>query len=144
VIYVTDGWERGSGGLKRDPRHSSAGRATSRSLNHPGTPLDSDPSFETVDIDGAIDAVLEAPALRRIAFAVMSKTEPFATAPGVPPAIISKLEEVWRLVQTALVTLEPQTPHIYATGSNHYVQIHAPDLRIGTIRLIVKRARCER
>jgi hypothetical protein len=47
-------------------------------------------------------------------------------------------------VQAALVTLEPQTPHIYATGSNHHVQIHAPDLRIGTIRLIVKRARGER
>ncbi len=113
-------------------------------LNYPGTPLDSDPSFETVDIDGAIDALLEAPALRRIPLAVMSKTEPFATAPGVPPAITSKLEEVWPLVQKALVRLEPQTPHIFATGSDHYVQIHAPDLTIGTIRLIVKRARRER
>jgi len=88
-------------------------------LNHPGTPLDSDPAFETVGIDGAIDAVLQAPALPRVPLAVMSKTEPFATAPGVSPAILSKLEEVWPLVQDALVTLEPQTPHIFATGSDN-------------------------
>ena len=113
-------------------------------LNQPGTALDSDPSFETIDIDGAIDAVLQAPALPRIPLAVMSKTEPFATAPGVSPAILSKLEEVWPLVQDALVTLEPQTPHIFATGSDHYVQIQDPDLTISTIRLIVKRARRER
>jgi pimeloyl-ACP methyl ester carboxylesterase len=110
-------------------------------LNHPGTPLDSDPTFETVDIDGAIDAVLQAPALPRIPLAVMSKTEPFATAPGVSPAILSKLEEVWPLVGNALVTLEPQTPHIFATGSDHYVQIHDPDLTVSTIRLIVERVR---
>lgn len=79
-------------------------------LNHPGTSLDSDPSFETVDIDGAIDAILQAPALPRIPLAVMSKTEPFATAPGVSPAITSKLDEVWPLVQDALVALNPQTP----------------------------------
>jgi pimeloyl-ACP methyl ester carboxylesterase len=110
-------------------------------LNHPGTPLDSNPTFETVDIDGAIDAVLQAPALPRIPLAVMSKTEPFATAPRVSPAILGKLEEVWPLVQDELVKLEPQTPHILATGSDHYVQIHDPDLTIATIRLIVQRVR---
>jgi hypothetical protein len=47
-------------------------------------------------------------------------------------------------VQDALVTLEPQTPHILATGSDHYVQIHDPDLTISTVRLIVKRVRRER
>ena len=110
-------------------------------LNRPGTPLDSDPSFETIDIDGAIDAVLQTRALPRVPLAVMSKTEPFATAPGVSPVLTSKLEEVWPLVQDELVRLEPQTPHILATGSDHYVQIHDPDLTIATIRLIVKRVR---
>jgi hypothetical protein len=103
--------------------------------------LDSDPSFETYEVDGAIDAILQGPALPRIPLAVMSKTEPFATAPGVSPAILSKLEEVWPLVGDALVKLEPQTPRIFATGSDHYVQIHDPDLTIATIRLIVKRVR---
>ena len=53
-------------------------------LNYPGTALDSQPECETVDIDGAIDSVLAAPALPVIPLAVMSKTEPFATSPTVP------------------------------------------------------------
>ena len=110
-------------------------------LNQPGTPFDSNPRFETIDIDGAIDAVLRARALPRIPLAVMSKTEPFATAPGVSPAILGRLEEVWPLVGDELVKLEPQTPHIFATGSDHYVQIHNPDLTIATIRLVLERVR---
>ena len=110
-------------------------------LNHPGTPFDSNPRFETIDIDGAIDAILRARALPRVPLAVMSKTEPFATAPGVSPAILTKLEEAWPPVQDELVKLEPQTPHILATGSDHYVQIHDPDLTTATIRLILKRVR---
>jgi pimeloyl-ACP methyl ester carboxylesterase len=110
-------------------------------LNHPGTPWDSDPTFETFVVDGAIDAVLQGRALPRLPLAVMSKTEPFGTAPGVSPVLLSKLEEAWPLVQDELVKLEPQTPHILATGSDHYVQMHDPDLTIATIRLIVKRVR---
>lgn len=74
----------------------------------------------------------------------MSKTEPFATVPGVSPVLTSKLEEVWPIVQDELVKLGPQTPHILATGSDHYVQMHAPDLTIATIRLIIKRAKRRR
>ena len=66
----------------------------------------------------------------------MSKTEPFATSPTVPPDIRQRLEEVWPAVQGALMPLEPRTPHILATGSDHYVQINDPDLTIGAIRLI--------
>jgi pimeloyl-ACP methyl ester carboxylesterase len=110
-------------------------------LNHPGTPLDSQPSWETFDIDGAIDAVLAAPALPALPLAVMSKTEPFAISPAVSPAIQARLEGVWPAVQDALVPLEPRTPHILATGSDHYVQVSDPDLTIATIRLIVDRAR---
>ena len=105
-------------------------------LNFPGTPLDSQPEWETFDIDGAIDSVLAAPPLPAIPLAVMSKTEPFATSPTVPPEIRQRLEEVWPAVQDALVPLEPRTPHILATGSDHYVQINDPDLTIGAIRLI--------
>ena len=110
-------------------------------LNHPGTPFDSNRRFETIDIDGAIDALLRARELPRIPLAVMSKTEPFATLPSVSPVIKRKLEEVWPLVGDELVKLEPQTPHIFATGSDHYVQIHDPDLTTATIRLILKRVR---
>ena len=110
-------------------------------LNHPGTKFDSNPRFETIDIDGAIDAILQAPALPRIPLAVISKTEPFTTLSGVSPVILSKLEEVWPLVGDALVKLEPQTPHIFATGSDHYVQLRDPDLTTATIRLILDRVR---
>lgn len=110
-------------------------------LNHPGTPLDDEPGFETIDIDGAIDAVAQAPLLPRIPLAVMSKSEPFATAPGAPEAVITRLEQVWPEVQADLVGLEPQTPHVVATGSDHYVQVNDPDLTIAVIRLVVDRAR---
>ena len=84
---------------------------------------------------------MQAPALPGVPLAVMSKTEPFATAPGAPEDVLTTLEQAWPRVQEELVTLEPQTPHILATGSDHYVQIHDPDLTIGTIELIFERAR---
>lgn len=110
-------------------------------LNQPGTPLDAMPGFETVDADEAIAAVNQAPPLPAIPLAVISKTEPFATAPTVPEAIRKRLEQVWPEVQDRLVGLEPQTPHILATGSDHYVQLRDPDLVVGVIRLIFERAR---
>ena len=41
--------------------------------------------------------------------AVISKAEPFATAPGTPEDLTRKLEQVWPKVQSALVNLEPLT-----------------------------------
>jgi pimeloyl-ACP methyl ester carboxylesterase len=112
-----------------------------RLLNHPGTPLDRQPGFETVNVDGAINTIQRARPLPRVPLAVISKTEPFSTAPTVPTDLTSRLERVWPKVQQALIHLEPQTPQILATGSDHYVQIHDPDLTISTILLILARAR---
>ena len=39
------------------------------------------------------------------------------------------------------MTLEPQTPHILATDSDHYVQINDPDLTISMITLIGDRVK---
>jgi pimeloyl-ACP methyl ester carboxylesterase len=111
-----------------------------RLLNFPGVPLENDPGWETVDVDGAIKAINNA-RLPRMPLAVISKTEPFATAPGTPKDLTRKLEQVWPKVQSALVNLEPLTPHIFATGSNHYVELNDPDLTISVIRLILDRAR---
>ncbi|MBV8991112.1 MAG: alpha/beta fold hydrolase [Solirubrobacterales bacterium] len=110
-------------------------------LNYPGTPLQNQSGFETVDVDGAIKAVQDARPLPRVPLAVLSKTEPFATAPGVPKDLTTKLEQVWPRVQRALVELEPQTPQVLATGSDHYVQVHDPDLTTSIIRLIFDRVR---
>ena len=40
-----------------------------------------------------------------------------------------------------LVKLEPDTPHIFAAGSDHYIQINQPDLVIASIRLVIERAK---
>ena len=115
-----------------------------RLLNYPGTPLEREPGFETVDVNEAIRAIQRARPLPRVPAAVISKMEPFGTAPGVPNDLTSRLEGVWPKVQARLVGLEPQTPHVFATGSDHYVQIHDPDLTISTIRLVLTRVRRSR
>jgi pimeloyl-ACP methyl ester carboxylesterase len=114
-----------------------------RLLNFPGTPLEHDSGWETVDADAAIRAINNAD-LPRMPLAVISKTEPFATAPGTPTDLTRKLEQVWPKVQSLLVKLEPRTPHILATGSDHYVQVNDPDLTISTISLTLDRARHRR
>jgi hypothetical protein len=71
------------------------------------------------------------------------RPEPFTTAPGTTTDVIAKLEQVWPEVQNALVALEPQTPHVFATGSDHNVEIRDPDLTPSVIHLILERARYE-
>ncbi|MER7824062.1 alpha/beta hydrolase [Streptomyces sp. NPDC096097] len=108
-------------------------------LNRPGTPFDTRPAFERVDIDGAIDSVTAAPPLPAVPMAVLSKTEPFAAAPGTPKDLLDTLERAWPQVQQKLVELGNQTPQFLATGSDHYVQVHDPDLTIDAVRLVVGR-----
>lgn len=108
-------------------------------LNQPGTALDAMPGFETVDVSEAIQAIEQAPVLPAVPLVVLSKTEPFATAEGTPTDLTDTLERVWPQVQDALVALEPQTPHVLATGSDHYVQIHDPDLVTSMIGLVIAR-----
>ncbi|MGW7332801.1 alpha/beta fold hydrolase [Streptomyces sp. NPDC054840] len=112
-------------------------------LDKPGTPFDARPAFERVDIDGSIDSVTAAPPLPTVPMAVLSKTEPFAAPRGTPKELLDTLERVWPQVQRSLVELAPQTPHLLATGSDHYVQVHDPDLTIGAVRLVVGRVRAE-
>ncbi|MFF4852239.1 alpha/beta fold hydrolase [Streptomyces sp. NPDC001194] len=113
-------------------------------LNDPGTPFDADPGFEKADIDGAVAAVRAAGPLPRVPMAVLSKTEPFAAPPGSPKDLLAPLEHAWPAVQQALVELGEQTPHLLATGSDHYVQVHDPDLTISAVRLVAGRIRAGR
>ena len=73
--------------------------------------------------------------------AVISKTRQFALPPSFPKDVAKRLYKAWPLAQNTLIGLEPQTPHILATGSDHYVQIHDPDLVTSVIRLIFVRGR---
>ncbi|WP_308466547.1 alpha/beta fold hydrolase [Rathayibacter soli] len=108
-------------------------------LNQPGTALDKKADFETVDVNGAIRAIVQGPPLPAVPLVVLSKTEPFATAEGVPSDLTQTLEKVWPAVQTALVELEPQTPHVFVTGSDHYVQMNDPDLVTSMVELVIGR-----
>jgi pimeloyl-ACP methyl ester carboxylesterase len=112
-----------------------------RLLNQPGTPLDRQSDFETFDVNESITAIQRARRLPRVPLAVISKTQPFGTTSTAPKDVTTRLEKVWPRVQQHLVGLEPQSPHVFATGSDHYVQMHDPDLTISIIRLILDRAR---
>ncbi|MFJ3977413.1 alpha/beta fold hydrolase [Streptomyces sp. NPDC090021] len=109
-------------------------------LRHPGTPFDADPAFEQVDIDGGVTAIERGGPLPPVPVAVLSKTEPFAAPPTMDKGLLAKLEKAWPTAQRALVALRPQTPHLSATGSDHYVRLHDPDLTIAAVRLVADRA----
>ncbi|MFD3698062.1 alpha/beta fold hydrolase [Streptomyces sp. NPDC058646] len=108
-------------------------------LRHPGTPFDADPDFEQVDIDGGVAALDRGGPLPPVPVAVLSKTAPFAAPATMSKDLLKKLETAWPKAQQALVALRPQTPHLLATGSDHYVQLHDPDLTIAAIRLVADR-----
>jgi hypothetical protein len=91
--------------------------------------LDHQRGFETVAVDGAIEAIQEAKPLPRIPLAVISKTQPFATAPGVLRDLTIRLDKVWPRVQKLLVKLEPHTLHVLATGSDTTCRYTTPTSR---------------
>ncbi|MFF3013123.1 alpha/beta fold hydrolase [Streptomyces sp. NPDC057939] len=110
------------------------------SLRHPGTAFDTDPNFEQVDIDAGVDAIDRGGPLPPVPVAVLSKTAPFAAPATMDKALLAKLEAAWPEAQRALVGLRPQTPQLMATGSDHYVQLHDPDLTVAAVRLVADRA----
>ena len=110
-------------------------------LNHPGLALDQDPTWETVDADEAIATLEAGPPLPSFPFAVVSKALPFGIAPGAPADVVARLEQVWPQVQDTIVQEVgmSQPPHVIATGSDHYVQMHDPDLVIATVEVVLDR-----
>ena len=110
-------------------------------LNNPLPQFANNPEFEQVDVDASIAEIEKAPLLRRMPLAVLTKTEPFARPPNLVGFSFADLERFWPKAAQGLVKLEPDTPHIFATGSDHYIQVHQPDLVIQSIRLIIERAK---
>ena len=115
-------------------------------LNHPGLTLDQDPAWETVDADEAIATLESGPALPAIPVAVVSKSLPFGVSPDTPPDLVARLEQAWPQVQDSIVKEvgASQPPHVIATGSDHYVQLHDPDLVIATVKVVLKRIAAEK
>jgi len=111
-----------------------------RLLDSPSPQFADKPTFEVVDIEKSITQVAAAPAFPPIPTAVITKTEPFPIPPTAPAGLAAKIERVWLAAALNLVALRPQTPHIMATGSDHYVQVHQPDLVVATIDLLRQRS----
>jgi pimeloyl-ACP methyl ester carboxylesterase len=105
------------------------------------------PSFEVIDIDQSIAQVAAAPSFPLIPTMVLTKTEPFAIPATVPAGLAglaAKLEQVWLQAASDLVALRPQTPHVFATGSDHYIQVHQPDLVVAGAELVMQRSAASR
>jgi pimeloyl-ACP methyl ester carboxylesterase len=102
------------------------------------------PLFEIVDIDKSVEQVAAAPAFPAVPTVVVTRTAPFVTPPNVTPDEAARLEQVWRDGAADLIALRPQTPHLVATGSDHFVQIHQPDLVAAAIELVMARAAGDR
>jgi hypothetical protein len=56
-----------------------------------------------------------------------------------PGASREEINRLYESAETALVRLQPNTPQIVATGSDHYVQWHEPDLVTDATRLVIHR-----
>jgi pimeloyl-ACP methyl ester carboxylesterase len=109
-------------------------------LDHPLPVFAHDPTLETIDIPTSVAQVKQAPALPAVPLAVLTKTEPFALPPTAPPGLGPSLERAWVTGAQALVALQPQTPHTFATTSDHYIQVHQPDLVVNGTELLSQRA----
>lgn len=110
-------------------------------LAYPVPRFASDPAWEVVDTDASVAEIRAAPAYPAVPTAVLSKTEPFPVPAGVSPDIDPTLTRIWPEGQQRIVDLAPRTPHTLATGSDHYVQVHDPDLVSATAELLITRAR---
>jgi pimeloyl-ACP methyl ester carboxylesterase len=96
---------------------------------------------ETVDIDASIDPILSSPPLAPIPIAVLTKTEPFRITPSSLPAgiTLADIDRAYEGAQDYFVALSQTTPHVMATGSEHYIQLSQPDLVIKATEPVISR-----
>jgi pimeloyl-ACP methyl ester carboxylesterase len=114
--------------------------AYQRVMNNPLPEFADNSAFEQIDVDKSIAQIAQAPPLHKMPLVLLTKTEPFAQPPNAGGLSFTDLERFWIKGAEDLVKLEPDTPHIFATGSDHYIQVHQPDLVIQAIRLVIERA----
>jgi pimeloyl-ACP methyl ester carboxylesterase len=110
-------------------------------LNNPLPLFAKNMDFEEIDVDTSVAQITEAPPLHQMPLVVLTKTEPFARPSNAEGFSFTDLERLWIKGAENLVQLERDIPHIFATGSDHYIQIHQPDLVIQSIRLVIERTR---
>jgi pimeloyl-ACP methyl ester carboxylesterase len=113
-------------------------------LDQPSPQFADSRTFEIVDFDKSVAQVAAAPAFPPVPIVVLTRTEPFAIPATVSPEQGAKLEQAWRDGASDLIALRPQTPHLVATGSDHFVQIHQPDLVVAGVDLAIRRSDANR
>lgn len=106
--------------------------------------LEQYPDLETLDVDASFRQMREAATATPYQdkpLVVITRTEPFGIpeeALGFSPDV---LEKGWLEAQMDLIALTPDTHHIVADQSAHYVQITQPDVVIAAIRGVVDAVR---
>jgi pimeloyl-ACP methyl ester carboxylesterase len=111
-----------------------------QALDEPLPQFTGSPSFEVIDIDKSVAQVAAAPSFPPVPTVVLSRTEAFGIPATVPPEQGAKLEQAWQQGTSDLIALRPQTPHVFATGSDHFVQIHQPDVVVAAVGLAMQRS----
>jgi pimeloyl-ACP methyl ester carboxylesterase len=100
-----------------------------------------DPAYERIDIEASVALVRSSGPFPDVPVGVISKVEPFAGLPPDPAGFTAAdLERAWLAGQPYLVELAPGTPHVLATGSDHYVHVHQPDLVEAMVDIVAGRA----
>jgi len=98
------------------------------------------PESERVDLDASAAQTLAPPAFPQVPVVVLTKTEPFGGMTSVPGLTAEDTNAVFEQAQDSLVALVPGTPHILATGSDHYIQLSQPDLVVAATDLVLGRS----
>jgi len=97
------------------------------------------PEAERVDLDASFQQVLSGPALPAVPIVVLTKTETFAGLNDLPGLPASEVDAAYEQAQSDYVALEPATPQLIATGSDHYIQFSQPDLVVAGTELVLNR-----
>ena len=99
--------------------------------------------LEMVDF-GTASTVMAAAArpLPPLPLVVLSRGKPVALPPNVPGGFDpAAFERAWQAGQTHLARLLPDARQVFATESDHYIQIEQPELVTAAIRQVVKAVR---
>ena len=92
------------------------------------------PPNEAIDLQGMADEMGRAPWRANIPLVVLTHT-----APPVNPNSDGR-EDIWIELQRELATRSPQSEHIVAKNSGHYIQNDEPPLVIDAVRRVVAKA----
>jgi pimeloyl-ACP methyl ester carboxylesterase len=99
-------------------------------------------SSERIDLDASAAQVQQAPTLPAMPLVVLTETASFAglDASTVPAGITAdEVNGLFEKAQRYFVGLAPTTPHLCATGGDHYIQFSQPDLVVDATELVIGR-----